>query len=234
MKCEEVEELAGAYALEALPTETLREVREHLESCSQHSEVAGLQAVASTLSVAAPEMEPPPDLKTRLMGAIRQEAAPAAERASRESHGFWLRRWLSPPVRPYVLAAALAIAVAALAGWNVYLQTSDGDGQDVTFVRALTDDGGAAAGRILYVQDEQLAVLTVQDLAPLPIDKTYQVWAISGGAATGIGLFNTSESGEASAAIEVDLSEAEIVAITVEPAGGSPQPTTEPVLEAEL
>ena len=33
MKCEEVEELAGAYALEALPAETLREVREHLASC---------------------------------------------------------------------------------------------------------------------------------------------------------------------------------------------------------
>ncbi len=233
MKCEEVEELAGAYALEALPAETLREVREHLASCSQHSEVAGLQAVASTLSATAPEMEPPPDLKTRLMGAIRQEAAPAAEGKPHEMDGYWLRRWLSPTVRPYVLAAALAIAVAALAGWNVYLQTSDGDGQDVTFVRTLTD-GGVAQGRVLYVQEEQVAVITVEDLEPLPADQTYQVWAISGGAATGIGLFNTSESGEASAAIQFDLSEAEIVAITVEPAGGSPQPTTEPVLEAEL
>ncbi len=233
MKCEEVEELAGAYALQALPAEMLREVREHLASCSQHSEVASLHAVASTLPFAATEMEPPPGLKARLMGAIRQEAAPAAERASREAHGSWLRRWLSPPARPYLLAAALAIAVAVLAGWNVYLQTSDDGGQNVTFVRTLTD-GGAAAGRILYVQEEQLAVITVQDLAPLADDKTYQVWAISGGAATGIGLFNTSDSGEASAAIQFDLSDAEVVAITVEPAGGSPQPTTEPVLEAEL
>ena len=233
MKCEEVEELAGAYALQALPAETLREVQEHLASCSQHSEVAGLRAVASTLSVAAPEMEPPPGLKTRLMGAIRQEAAPAAEGVPHEMDGSWLRRWLSPTVRPYVLAAALAIAVAVLAGWNVYLQTSDGGGQNVTFVRALRD-GGVAQGRVLYVQEEQLTVITVEELEPLPADQTYQVWAISGDASTGIGLFNTSESGEASAAIEFDLSEAEIVAITVEPAGGSPQPTTEPVLEAEL
>lgn len=233
MKCEEVEELAGAYALQALPAETLREVREHLESCSQHSEVAGLQAVASTLSAAAPEMEPPPGLKTRLMGAIRQEAAPAAEGVPHEMDGSWLRRWLSPTVRPYVLAAVLAIAVAALASWNVYLQTSDGGGQDVTFVRALTD-GGGAQGRIVYIQEEQLAVITVHGLAPLPTDQTYQVWAISGGTPTGIGLFNTSESGEASAAIQFDLSEAEIVAVTVEPAGGSPQPTTEPVLTAQI
>jgi len=233
VKCEEVEELAGAYALQALPAETLQEVRKHLASCSQHSEMAGLQAVASTLSAAAPEMEPPPDLKTRLMGAIRQEAAPAAEGRPHEMDGSWLRRWLSPTARPYVLAAALAIAVAALAGWNVYLQTSDDGGQDVTFVRALTD-GGVAQGRVLYVQEEQIAVITVEDLEPLPADQIYQVWAISDDTAIGIGLFNTSESGEASAAIEFDLSEAEIVAITVEPAGGSPQPTTEPVLEAEL
>ena len=233
MKCEEVEELAGAYALQALPAETLRDVREHLASCSQHSEVAGLQAVASTLSVTAPEMEPPPGLKTRLMDEIRKEAAPAAEGRPHETGRSWLRRRLSPTSRPYVLAAALAIAVAALAGWNVYLQTSDDGGQDVTFVRTLTD-GGAAAGRILYVEEEHVAVITVEELEPLPADQTYQVWAISGGAATAIGLFNTSESGEASAAFQFDLSKAEIVAITVEPAGGSPQPTTEPVLEAEL
>ncbi len=233
MKCEEVEELAGAYALEALPAETLREVREHLASCSQHSEVGGLRAVASTLSAAAPEMEPPPGLKTRLMDEIRQEAAPAAEGEPHEMDGSWLRRWLSPTVRPYVLAAALAIAVAVLAGWNVYLQTSDGGGQDVTIVRALSD-GGGTQGRIVYIQEEQLAVIAVQDLAPLPADKVYQVWAISDDTTIGIGLFNTSESGEASAAIQFDLSEAEIVAITIEPAGGSPQPTTEPVLTAQI
>ena len=194
MNCEEVEELAGAYALDALPAETLRDVREHLASCSQHSEVAGLQAVASTLSVTAPEMEPPPGLKTRLMDEIRKEAAPAAEGRPHVKDGSWLRRWLSPTARPYVLAAALAIAVAALAGWNVYLQTSDDGGQDVTFVRTLTD-GGAAAGRILYVEEEHVVVITVEELEPLPADQTYQVWAISGGAATAIGLFNTSESG---------------------------------------
>jgi anti-sigma-K factor RskA len=34
--------------------------------------------------------------------------------------------------------------------------------------------------------------------------------------------------------LEVDLSEVEIVAITIEPAGGSPQPTTDLILTAEI
>ncbi len=233
MTCEEIEELAGAYALGALPADTLRQVEEHLVDCSAHKDIADLRSLATGLAWVAAEKEPPPALKVRLMDAIRREAPGSPEQPPSEEAGSWLSRWLTPAFRPYALAAVLAIAVAALIGWNVYLQTSDGEGQDVTFVRTL-GDGGAAQGRVLYLQEERVAVITVEDLAPLPADQTYQVWAISDGTATGIGLFNTSVNGEASTAIQFDLSGVEVVAITVEPTGGSPQPTTEPVLRAEI
>lgn len=232
MNCEEVEELAGAYALQALPPETLQAAQEHLESCSRHPAMAGLRTVASQLHAAAPEMEPPPRLKTRLMDTVRREAAQPAQRAVDRPGGLGLRRWLPPIIPRYALAGALAVFIAALIGWNVYLQTADG-GQNVTFVRALTG-GGVAEGRILYLEQDQLAVITIENLDPLSDDETYQVWAISGGTPTGIGLFNTSERGEATAAIEVDLSDVETVAITVEPAGGSPQPTSDPVLSSQI
>ncbi len=232
MKCEEVEELAGAYALEALPAETLREVQEHLESCSQHPEIAGLRGVASSLAEAAPEMEPPPGLKTRLMDTVRNEAAARAATPAREAPVGWLRRTMMPRLLPYA-AVALAVAVVALLAWNVYLQTSDDGVQGGASVFTLAD-GGTAQGRILYIPEEEVAVVTVEGLEPLTAEQTYQVWAISGDTSTGIGLFNTSEGGEASAAIDVDLADAEVVAITIEPAGGSPQPTTEPILQAKL
>lgn len=233
MKCEEVEELAGAYALEALPAETLREVQEHLESCSQHPEIAGLRAVASSLAEAAPEMEPPPGLKTRLMDTVRNEAAAHATTPAREAPVGWLRRTMTPRLLPYAAVTALAVAVVALLAWNVYLQTSDDGVQGGASVYALAN-GGTAQGRILYIPEEEVAVVTVEGLEPLTAEQTYQVWAISGDTSTGIGIFNTSEGGEASAAIDVDLTDAEVVAITIEPAGGSPQPTTEPILQAKL
>ncbi len=233
MKCEEVEELAGAYALEALPAETLREVQEHLESCSHHPEIAGLRAVASSLAEAAPEMEPPPGLKTRLMDTVRNEAAARAATPAREAPVGWLRRTMTPRLLPYAAVTALAVAVVALLAWNVYLQTSDDGVQGGASVYTLAD-GGTAQGRILYIPEEEVAVVTVEGLEPLTAEQTYQVWAISGDTSTGIGIFNTSEGGEASAAIDVDLTDAEVVAITIEPAGGSPQPTTEPILQAKL
>ena len=233
MKCEEVEELAGAYALQALPAETLREVEEHLASCSRHPEIAGLRAVASSLAGAAPEMEPPPALKARLMDAVRKEA-PAGAAPSREAPVGWPRRLSWPRLSPYALAAALAVAVVALLGWDVYLQVSQDNGREGTvLVRTLTDSG-AVSGHITYIQDEGLAVLQIDGLKSLPPDEIYQVWAISGGVPTSIGFLDVSEVGRVLTTIEADLSRAEVLAVTVEPAGGSPQPTTEPILKAEI
>ena len=236
MNCDEIEDLGGAYALGALPPETLREVEEHLEGCSRHAEIAALGAAAASLAWSAEEREPPPALKARLMAAIREEAMPAAAAvpgtARHQGAGFW-RRLVERRVTPYAIAGVLAVAAVALIGWNVTLQLSDGDGAAGASVHTLSD-GGDAHGRILYLADERVAVMTVAGLEPLPSDMTYQVWAISEDTVTGIGTFNTSASGEASAAMEVDLKGARSVAITVEPAGGSPEPTTEPVLQADI
>lgn len=233
MNCEEIEELAAAYALGALPPETVREVEEHLQGCSRHPEIADLRGVVASLAWAAEEREPPAALKTRLMSAIREGDAPAAkpERGARPvaAAGFW-RRMFSPPVAPYAVAAALALVVAALIGWNVSLQLEDGGGVSV---HTLAGSGGAQ-GRILYIADERLAVMTVTGLDSLDEDLTYQVWTLSDGVATGIGTFKTSESGGAAASIDVDLTDADSIAITVEPAGGSPQPTSDPVLQADI
>ena len=233
MNCQEIEELTGAYALQALPHDMMREVEAHLASCSAHPDIAGLRAVALSLAGAASEKEPPPTLQARIMEAVRQETAGGTEAVAPGAPTAWLLPWFRPRFALYVLAAVLVAAVVALLTWNVLLQVSIDGGDDITFVRTLTDSG-VARGRIVYIQEEGIALLTVEGLAPLSAEKTYQVWAISGDRPTGIGLFNASESGEASAVIEADLSGAEIVAITIEPAGGSLQPTTELILKAEI
>ena len=235
MDCQDVDELAGAYALAALPEDVLVAARDHLASCSQHPDIATLQVVAESLSRAAPEREPAPALKARIMEAIRQDPAAAAraQAAPREPPLLsWLGRWFRPRLAPYALAAALAIAIFGLLGWNIYLQVSPGGGQQ-TLVRTLAD-GGAASGRLIYLPDEKMALVTVEGLAPLSADKTYQVWAISGDKPASIGLFNASPSGQAAAVMEIDLSGAQVVAITIEPAGGSPQPTMQPILKARI
>src|SRR4051794_29614558 len=77
MDCREVEELAGAMALGAVPAEEAAAVREHLRTCpNAHQLLQELQEVASLLPLTVPEVEPPVSLKGRLLAAARTDAAP--------------------------------------------------------------------------------------------------------------------------------------------------------------
>jgi len=233
MDCNETDELAGAYALNALPPERLLELEEHLATCSAHPQLAEFRIVAASLVWAAEEMDPPTGLKDRIMEAVRPASAQASEPApSSSAYGGLLGRWWRNPVQRFGLAgAALAVLVIGLLGWNVALQASS-DGDDNTVVATLRN--GEANGRLVYIKDEELAVLTIRGLPRLPVSQTYQVWAITSGAPTSLGLLNTSEIGDAAVILKADLSDADIAAITVEPAGGSPQPTTPPLLQTKL
>lgn len=230
MTCEEVDELAGAYALGALPAETLREIDEHLQSCSKHPGVGELRVVASKLALAAPDTEPPSVLKVRIIEALRGEKAEIAEPPR---PGAWelMTGRLSRVTQRFGLVGALAAIAIALLIWNVSLQVGS---EGPTIERQFTS-AGPATGSVKYISDDQVAVLSVRDLDLLPASQTYQVWAISDGIATGVGfLAEVSEEGRSTVAIQIPLSNGEQVAVTVEPAGGSLQPTTEPILAAEL
>ncbi len=76
------------------------------------------------------------------------------------------------------------------------------------------------------------AVLTVSGMAPLGADQTYQVWYLPlEGAATPGPIFGVDETGSAAAPLQPDLASIQAVAITIEPAGGSEEATTDPVIQ---
>jgi anti-sigma-K factor RskA len=227
MNCDEVEDLIGAYALGALPVETLGEIGEHLATCEKHPEAAELQAVGASLAFAAPEREPPLGLKSRLMEVLRDEPAAAAP-ARAERTGFFQRigRWRPQSAVPYALAGALAVAVAALIITNV------GD-SDETQTARVTLTGADSAQAVLHVLEDGLVVMEADGLQPLDSEQTYQVWAIRGGRPESMGLLGPATEGEVEEAMRADLSGIEAVAVTIEPAGGSEEPTGERVLESD-
>jgi anti-sigma-K factor RskA len=93
-----------------------------------------------------------------------------------------------------------------------------------------------ARGMMMVSQSEPRAVLLTLNLPPLPDDKAYQVWLISGGRVYDGGLFRVDSTGFGKAVIipDVPFSEIEALGITVEPAGGSHGPTGANVLKGDL
>jgi len=226
MNCEEIEELIGAYALGALPVETLAAVGEHLDSCVNHAEAADFRTVASTLVFAAPEIAPPAALKTRLMAAVRDEASQPTKGPQPGGLFGWLKRVTPQRAVPYALAGALAVAIAAL----ILTNTGGSDSPDRAVI---TLAGAGDASVVLHELEDGVVVMEAAGLQPLADDQTYQVWAIRSGQPESLGLLGTAPEGDALGAMRADLSGIDAVAVTVEPADGSSAPTTEPILQTE-
>src|SRR5206468_360324 len=71
-------------------------------------------------------------------------------------------------------------------------------------------------------------------LAAVPADRTYQVWLIRDGRPESARIFPAGSAGDLAGALAGDLAGASTVAVSVEPAGGSPAPTGPIVLATSL
>jgi hypothetical protein len=75
LECSEVEALLGGYVLTALSDQERLAAERHLASCSQHGgAIQELARSSSQLSLAAKTREPPPELRTKILAAIRAES----------------------------------------------------------------------------------------------------------------------------------------------------------------
>ncbi len=99
-------------------------------------------------------------------------------------------------------------------------------------VVSLTGPGDGTM-RFAYSPTTGQGVLIGDGLAAVDEAQTYQAWLIDDGVPQPAGLFSPTD-GEVTFAVEGDPGTAEAVAVTLEPAGGSPQPTTDILYLSEL
>ena len=89
-------------------------------------------------------------------------------------------------------------------------------------------------GEVVRIGDER-AVLVAENLPSAPEGKVYEAWLMRDDIPEPAGLFEPPrDGGVAAAPIEGSLRDADAVAVTVEPSGGSSAPTSEPLLTADI
>ena len=118
----ELEELAAAYALEALADDEIDAYRQHLEGCDLCRRLVGqFQTVANLLPDAMEPETASADLKVRILTQAEKDSEgtvrPAPE-AIEESMGRRMPRWLAPIFR-LVPAFLVALAIAVVAGFSI-------------------------------------------------------------------------------------------------------------------
>jgi hypothetical protein len=96
--------------------------------------------------------------------------------------------------------------------------------------------GAGAKGKV-FVNPQSGVVLMATNLPPAPAGKTYEMWVIpKGGKPSPAGLFQSQPDGTVTHVLNgpVDITTVAAVAVTVEDAGGAPQPTSTPIIVAGI
>lgn len=229
--------LSGSYALNGVDPAELADYEEFLAgSSSAREEVTELSDTAVLLGLAVTPVAPSAGLKASIMGQLDAHpqlapiAAPVAlpgpvERRARA-------RWATPVVALASIAAAVGLIFGGVAVTNQmnnpHLAQFAAISQADDSQRASVDlDNGSAT--LVWSNALASSALIVDGLAQLPSEKVYELWYINDGGARPAGTFSMSDDRVISV-LQGDMKAGDTVGVTIEPAGGSEIPTTDPVI----
>jgi len=256
MSCDEFVDLAAAAALDALDDDERDRVERHATECPECGRrLQQFREVAATLGSRVPQVDPPLELRTRVLEALsrtKQERPPVR---------LWRRFLRRPRFSPagWVAAACIVISLGAIA-WVAVLQSQ---------IAALQFDAQVArerAERYDHVVDvlasSKLAIRPLQpvvqnmpwrgmvymdplsgtgmlmchDMPPIEGGHAYQVWFMRGNTPVSAGLLWPDHSGNGYAIIQVptDLQNFDSIGVSDEPGTGSQWPTTPRVIGTPL
>jgi anti-sigma-K factor RskA len=139
-----------------------------------------------------------------------------------------------------VLAIAvigLGFAVASLGERLGQMEATAGQLTDVlTAVDAETVavDVDGTVVRIVMSPRRGEALVLVDGMAPAPDEHDYELWLIHDEVRVPAGVFDVDDRGRATRVVTGDMATVTAIGVTVEPAGGSPQPTSDPVMLVEM
>jgi anti-sigma-K factor RskA len=248
---QEFVELAAGHALHALSPEDDRAFQ---TARRQHPEwehhVTTDAATAAELAEGVSEVAPPEGVRAALLAQIA--ASPAVAPATEHAVGSDVEAASVVPASPprrwgartwFALAASLALLVGV--GWGAVFvgQQLSAPASIVALdeIEAATDaqsqtvslaDGGQVTAH--WSESVGKAVLVSDGLPSLTDEESFEMWVVRDGAAVSAGTF-TADDGTTTALLDAAVEEGDVIAVTVEPAGGSPtgQPTSDPIFAIE-
>jgi anti-sigma-K factor RskA len=246
------------YALGALDGEEKQAFEAHLPGCQAcQKELAAAKQRVLRLGLAAPAVAPRPQVKSALMEKVKAERVAAGKQAAPVTPRK--KRWgLRFSFGLAIATAVLAFATFELVkiDWERGKQIKELQAQldtaqtkakldaqameamasvtaapDSTMITLLQQTGGPPGqAHVMYNARMGLAVYSGQ-IAPAPQNKSYQLWLVpSSGAPVDAGMVGSNQE---NGAVVVRLTPglvAKAFAVTMEPAGGMPQPTGPKVL----
>jgi hypothetical protein len=248
--------LVGAYVMDAAPEADRVAFERHLTGCDPcREEVRGLREATARLG-AAVAIEPRPELRQQTLTAVSRlrQLPPLVAEPGGEGLTSRLARWrrLTGAVRQSWLARAAVTAAVVLAAVVVALSlhltsmqhrlSADEQGShaiaailgapDAKMMTARVRTGGMAT--VVMSHRARELVFTASKLSVLPPSRAYELWLMGPAGDEPAGLLPPAHGGMTGPMVVPGLVDGDRLALTVEPADGSRQPTTMPIVMISL
>lgn len=224
------------------------------------ADVASMRPVVQGLAFTAPLQQPPPSLRAKVLAAARASSAPAVSPPASSSPWSWsvvvaLAAAVVVAIGLGLYALEMRSRVASLeSGLRAAISATERVGAELDELRQIARDteaaravlgasdlaridltgqpsAASARARAFWNRSSGL-VFTASELPVVPAGRAYQLWVLTEGSPISAGMLQPDAGGSVQAFIPtpLDLPAPVGMAVTVEPAGGVPAPTTQPVL----
>lgn len=208
------------YVMDALDPAERAAAEQHLATCAEcRAEVTEFQQLTGALGESVPPVAPPPQMRERLLAQVAHTPQDNV-------------RVLRPRRRTQWFAAAAAAVVLAGGATTVALwpqtpttvsavQQVESASDATTFTAPM----GNGTMRIVASKSLNRSVIRLSDVSALPSGQVYQAWMLADTGPVSAGLVTPGQD----TVMKGSPNAATGAAVTVEPTGGSQQPTTKPV-----
>lgn len=242
----DVHGLAAAYAVDAVDEQEREAFAAHLPACEPcQQQVAELTDAAAALSHGL-EVQPPPELRDRVLRLVAGEAqGPIPDTGSDGDSDTTVvplgparwrhRRGKADGRRNRLVAAAAAVVVGV---WGVSQTLASHPVDQVVNAEDAREYVSPDTPGLMLITSAwagQAALRLPENLSAPPSGSVYQAWFIStDGEARSAGVLDGRASEDRLVLLEGPVLDATAVGLTVEPEGGSVQPTSDPVAVVAL
>jgi len=253
MDCEQLAPLYEEYALGVLEGEERAEVETHLARACPHC-TPGIEKarwVVAQLAQMSPEAQPPQSLKRKILDAVKSTGNVAEiAKASPIRAAFPVWAWAAAAA----LAILTGYSIRQMGNQNAQLADLRRQMKIATLQnKALQDQfelGRQVASVMMspdsmplklmpkdknmpmvhaYLHPHMGVAITADQMPAMPAARTLQLWSVpKNGKPMSVAIFHPDSQGQIAivAPVKMPVNEIAMLAVTEEPAGGSPQPTT--------
>ena len=235
----EWDELLAGYVLGDLSPEEIVKVKEHLaQNPELRTEIANLETTLSLLPLSLPQTTPSKSIRENILQSAQVSLISSPSLPIGKKPQIWILLIVGLGAMAmtvigftnYRLQQKLAVAETELSSYKDAIALLRKPNNRLLAIKSMKDQQ-QSSGSLLIAPQEQTAMLSLQNISPLPQGKVYRMWAFVDGKKVACAEFIPNQEGKVFLKLPLEnWANTTTIAVTIEPSAETPEPTGETVM----